>query len=94
MVQIGLSCPKQLKMDLERMKSFNKFIEEMASSAFASNEDQPQQTALQKAKEKFAAKKAAAADKVSELKDKAKRFGGKKFGKVKTKFTKQSGEQE
>ena len=45
-------------------------------------------------KAKFAAKKAAAADKVSELKDKAKRFGGKKFGKVKTKFTKQSGEQE
>ena len=39
------------------MKSFNKFIEEMASSAFASNEDQPQPTALQKAKEKFAAKK-------------------------------------
>ena len=76
------------------MKSFNKFIEEMASSAFASNEDQPQQTALQKAKEKFAAKKASAADKVSELKDKAKRLGGKKFGKVKTKFTKQSGEQE
>ena len=45
------------------MKSFNKFIEEMASSAFASSEEQPQQTALQKAKEKFAAKKAAAADK-------------------------------
>ena len=76
------------------MKSFNKFIEEMASSAFASSEEQPQPTALQKAKAKFAAKKAAAADKVSELKDKAKRFGGKKFGKVKTKFTKQSGEQE
>ena len=76
------------------MKSFNKFIEEMASSAFASGEEQPQPTALQKAKEKFAAKKASAADKVSELKDKAKRFGGKKFGKVKTKFTKQSGEQE
>ena len=51
-------------------------------------------TGLQKAKAKFAAKKAAAADKVSELKDKAKQFGGKKFGKVKTKFTKQSGEQE
>ena len=76
------------------MKSFNKFIEEMASSAFASSEEQPQPTALQKAKDKFAAKKAAAADKVSELKDKAKRFGGKKFGKVKTRFTKQSGEQE
>ena len=76
------------------MKSFNKFIEEMASSAFASSEEQPQPTALQKAKDKFAAKKAAAADKVSELKDKAKRFGGKKFGKVKTKFTKQSGEKE
>ena len=76
------------------MKSFNKFIEEMASSAFASSEDQPQPTALQKAKAKFAARKAAAADKVSELKDKAKRFGGKKFGKVKTRFTKQSGEQE
>ena len=76
------------------MKSFNKFIEEMASSAFASSEEQPQPTALQKAKAKFAAKKAAAADKVSELKDKAKRFGGKKFGKVKTKFTKQSGEKE
>ena len=74
------------------MKSFNKFIEEMASSAFASSEEQPQPTALQKAKDKFAAKKAAAADKVSELKDKAKRFGGKKFGKVKTRFTKQSGE--
>lgn len=71
------------------MKSFNKFIEEMASSAFASNEDQPQQTALQKAKEKFAAKKAEASSKVSELKDKAKQFSGKKFGKVKTKFTKQ-----
>ena len=41
------------------MKSFNKFIEEMASSAFASSEDQPQPTALQKAKEKFDAKKAA-----------------------------------
>tara|TARA_R100000734_G_C3280901_1_gene74534 strand:+ start:433 stop:678 length:246 start_codon:yes stop_codon:yes gene_type:complete len=80
-------------MDLERMKSFNKFIEEMAASAFASGEEQPQPTALQKAKEKFAAKKAAAADKVSELKDKAKQFGGKKLGKVKTKFTKQSGEQ-
>ena len=53
------------------MKSFNKFIEEMASSAFASSEDQPQPTALQKAKAKFAAKKTAAADKVSELKDKA-----------------------
>ena len=52
------------------MKSFNKFIEEMASSAFASNEDQPQPTALQKAKDKFAAKKSAAADKVSQLKDK------------------------
>ena len=76
------------------MKSFNKFIEEMASSAFASSEEQPQPTALQKAKQKFAAKKAAAADKVSELKDKAKQFGGRKFGKVKTKFTKQSGEQE
>ena len=76
------------------MKSFNKFIEEMASSAFASSEEQPQPTALQKAKAKFAAKKAAAADKVSELKDKAKRFGGKKFGKVKTRFTKQSGERE
>ena len=76
------------------MKSFNKFIEEMASSAFASSEEQPQPTALQKAKDKFAARKAAAADKVSELKDKAKRFGGKKFGKVKTRFTKQSGEQE
>jgi len=76
------------------MKSFNKFIEEMASSAFASSEEQPQPTALQKAKEKFAAKKAAAADKVSELKDKAKRFGGKKFTKMKPKFTKQSGEQE
>ncbi len=74
------------------MKSFNKFIEEMASSAFASGEEQPQPTALQKAKEKFAAKKAAAADKVSELKDKAKQFGGKKLGKVKTRFTKQSGE--
>ena len=74
------------------MKSFNKFIEEMASSAFASSEEQPQPTALQKAKEKFAAKKAAAADKVSELKDKAKQFGGKKLGKVKTRFTKQSGE--
>ena len=74
------------------MKSFNKFIEEMASSAFASSEDQPQPTALQKAKEKFAAKKAAAVDKVSELKDKAKQFGGKKLGKVKTRFTKQSGE--
>ena len=81
-------------MDLERMKSFNKFIEEMASSAFASSEDQPQPTALQKAKAKFAAKKAAAVDKVSELKDKAKQFGGKKFGKVKTRFTKQSGERE
>tara|TARA_R100000322_G_C5351184_1_gene168389 strand:+ start:65 stop:310 length:246 start_codon:yes stop_codon:yes gene_type:complete len=79
-------------MDLERMKSFNKFIEEMAASAFASGEDQPQPTALQKAKEKFAAKKAAAVDKVSELKDKAKQFGGKKLGKVKTRFTKQSGE--
>ena len=76
------------------MKSFNKFIEEMASSAFASSEEQPHPTALQKAKDKFAAKKAAAADKVSELKDKAKRFGGKKFGKVKTRFTKQSGEKE
>ncbi len=76
------------------MKSFNKFIEEMASSAFASSEDQPQPTALQKAKAKFAAKKAAAADKVSELKDRAKQFGGKKFGKVKTRFTKQSGERE
>ena len=76
------------------MKSFNKFIEEMASSAFASSEEQPQPTALQKAKDKFAARKAAAADKVSELKDKAKRFGGRKFGKVKTKFTKQSGEKE
>ncbi len=76
------------------MKSFNKFIEEMAASAFASSEEQPQPTALQKAKEKFAAKKAAAADKVSELKDKAKRFGGKKFTKMKPKFTKQSGEQE
>ena len=74
------------------MKSFNKFIEEMASSAFASSEDQPQPTALQKAKDKFAAKKAAAANKVSELKDKAKQFGGKKLGKVKAKFTKQSGE--
>ena len=74
------------------MKSFNKFIEEMASSAFASNENQPQPTALQKAKEKFAAKKSAAADKVSELKDKAKQFGGRKFGKVKAKFTDQSGE--
>ena len=74
------------------MKSFNKFIEEMASSAFASNEDQPQPTALQKAKEKFAAKKAAATDKVSELKDKAKQLGGKKLGKVKANFTKQSGE--
>ena len=74
------------------MKSFNKFIEEMASSAFASGEEQPQPTALQKAKEKFAAKKAAAVDKVSELKDKAKQFGGKKLGKVKTRFTKQSGE--
>tara|TARA_B100001093_G_scaffold67898_1_gene57992 strand:- start:976 stop:1221 length:246 start_codon:yes stop_codon:yes gene_type:complete len=79
-------------MDLERMKSFNKFIEEMASSAFSSNEDQPQPTALQKAKEKFAAKKSAASDKVSALKDKAKQFGGKKFGKVKAKFTDQSGE--
>ena len=76
------------------MKSFNKFIEEMASSAFASGEEQPQPTALQKAKAKFAAKKAAAADKVSELKDKAKQFGGRKFGKVKTRFTKQSGERE
>ena len=76
------------------MKSFNKFIEEMASSAFASSEDQPQPTALQKAKDKFAAKKAAAANIVSELKDKAKQFGGKKFGKVKTRFTKQSGERE
>ena len=74
------------------MKSFNKFIEEMAASAFAPGEDQPQPTALQKAKEKFAAKKAAAVDKVSELKDKAKQFGGKKLGKVKTRFTKQSGE--
>ena len=74
------------------MKSFNKFIEEMAAAAFASGEDQPQPTALQKAKEKFAAKKAAAVDKVSELKDKAKQFGGKKLGKVKTRFTKQSGE--
>ena len=74
------------------MKSFNKFIEEMAASAFASTEEQPQPTALQKAKEKFAAKKAAAVDKVSELKDKAKQFGGKKLGKVKTRFTKQSGE--
>ena len=76
------------------MKSFNKFIEEMASSAFASSEEQPQPTALQKAKDKFAARKAAAADKVSELKDKTKRFGGRKFGKVKTRFTKQSGEKE
>ena len=74
------------------MKSFNKFIEEMAASAFASGEEQPQPTALQKAKEKFAAKKAAAVCKVSELKDKAKQFGGKKLGKVKTRFTKQSGE--
>ena len=74
------------------MKSFNKFIEEIASSAIASSEDQPQPTALQKAKAKFAAKKAAAVDKVSELKDKAKQFGGRKFGKVKTKFTKQTGE--
>ena len=79
-------------MDLERMKSLNKFIEDMAASAFASGEEQPQPTALQKAKEKFAAKKAAAVDKVSELKDKAKQFGGKKLGKVKTRFTKQSGE--
>ena len=47
---------------------------------------------FQKAKEKFAAKKAAAVDKVSELKDKAKQFGGKNLGKVKTRFTKQSGE--
>ena len=74
------------------MKSFNKFIEEMAASAFASGEEQPQPTALQKAKEKFAAKKATAVDKVSELKDKAKQFGGKKLGKVKTRFIKQSGE--
>ena len=32
------------------MKSFNKFIEEMASSAFASSEEQPQPTALQRQK--------------------------------------------
>ena len=81
-------------MDFERMKSFNKFIEEMASSAFESGEDESQPSALQKAKEKFSAKKAAAADQVSKLKDKAKSFGGVKLGKVKTKFTKQSGEQE
>ena len=81
------------------MKSFNKFIEEMAFSVFesnesdnGSNEDESQPSALQKAKEKFSAKKAAAADQVSKLKDKAKSFGGVKLGKVKTKFTKQSGE--
>ena len=84
-------------MDFERMKSFNKFIEEMPSSAFESGEDESQpsalqKSALQKAKDKFAAKKAAAADQVSKLKDKAKSFGGVKLGKVKTKFTKQSGE--
>ena len=71
------------------MKSFNKFIEEMASSAFASGEEQPQPTALQKAKEKFDAKKSSAVDKVRALKDKAKEFSGKRFGKVKPKFTKQ-----
>ena len=71
------------------MKSFNKFIEEMASSAFASGEQPAKETALQKAKDKFAAKKAAASDKVSDLKNKAKEFGTRKFTKIKPKFTKQ-----
>ena len=68
--------------------------EDIVVLSFSVNGEQPaKETALQKAKDRFAAKKAAAADKVSELKDKAKQFGGRKFGKVKTKFTKQSGEQ-
>ena len=76
------------------MKSFNKFIEEMASSAFASNEDQPEKTALQKAKDKFSASKSAAAEKASEIKAKSKQFGGRVFKKIKPKFTSQSGERQ
>ena len=70
------------------MKTFNKFIEEMASS----RQEQPEKSALQKARERFAAKKAEANEVKKELKSKSKEFGGRRFGKVKTRFTKQSGE--
>ena len=72
------------------MKTFNKFIEEMASS----RQEQPEKSALQKARERFAAKKAEAKEVKKELKSKSKEFGGRRFGKVKTRFTKQSGEKE
>ena len=78
------------------MKSFNKFIEEMAFSVFESNEsneDESQSSALQRAKERFAKRKEDAKDRIEKLKSKAKTsFSGVKFGKQKTTFTKQSGE--
>ena len=55
--------------------------------------DQPQPTALQKQRKQFVAQKREdVVDKISELKDKAKNFQREKTGKVKTRFTKQSGE--
>ena len=82
------------------MKSFNKFIEEMAFSVFesnesdnGSNEDESQSSALQRAKERFAKRREDAKDRIEKLKSKAKTsFKGVKFGKQRTRFTKQSGE--
>ncbi len=104
----------------ERMKSFNKFIEEMASSTFASSEssERSKEIAAQSkeraqarraaSKERIEANRKKAADAVQTqfARNKAKAaagreraqaqaasFGGKRLGKVKPKFTKQSGEQ-
>ena len=67
------------------MKSFDKFIEEMATSV----EKDGEPTALDKAKSVFAKNREQAAANAQANKEKSKTFGGAKFGKVKTKFTKQ-----
>tara|TARA_R100000231_G_C5314981_1_gene161634 strand:+ start:81 stop:299 length:219 start_codon:yes stop_codon:yes gene_type:complete len=72
------------------MKSFDKFIEEMAASV--EKDDEP--TALDKAKSIFAKNREQAAANAKASKEKSKSFGGVRLNQHKTKFTSQSGERQ
>jgi len=67
------------------MKSFDKFIEEMAASV----EQDGEPTALDKAKSIFAKNKEQAAANAQANKEKSKSFGGVKLNQHKARFTKQ-----
>jgi len=67
------------------MKSFNKFIEEMAASV----EKDGESSALDKAKSIFAKNREKSAADAQANREKSKTFGGAKFKKIVPKFTRQ-----